>query len=129
MCLFPYYCFVAIISFAKAKLRSFCISWPEHIIVHTLFIICTMNTSNRQLSRCLEYLIVFSLLLFSDMLDLTTRLCWELVKKEGYIAIWKKPTNNSCYLNREAGTIPPLCDPDDNPDNVWYTCYSTFLLM
>lgn len=57
---------------------------------------------------------------WKDMLDLTTRLCWELVKKEGYIAIWKKPTNNSCYLNREAGTIPPLCDPDDNPDNVWY---------
>lgn len=57
---------------------------------------------------------------WKEMLDLTTRLCWELVKKEGYIAIWKKPTNNSCYLNREAGTIPPLCDPDDNPDNVWY---------
>ncbi|KDO69169.1 hypothetical protein CISIN_1g0059812mg, partial [Citrus sinensis] len=55
---------------------------------------------------------------WKEMLDLTTRLCWELVKKEGYIAIWKKPTNNSCYLNREAGTIPPLCDPDDNPDNV-----------
>lgn len=57
---------------------------------------------------------------WKEMLDLTTRLCWELVKKEGYIAIWKKPTNNSCYLNREAGTIPPLCDPDENPDNVWY---------
>lgn len=55
-----------------------------------------------------------------EMLDLTTRLCWELVKKEGYIAIWKKPINNSCYLNREGGTIPPLCDPNDNPDNVWY---------
>ncbi|GAY59093.1 hypothetical protein CUMW_191960 [Citrus unshiu] len=58
---------------------------------------------------------------WKEMLDLTTRLCWELVKKEGYIAIWKKPTNNSCYLNREAGTIPPLCDPDDNPDNACIT--------
>lgn len=57
---------------------------------------------------------------WKEMLDLTTRLCWELVKKEGYIAIWKKPINNSCYLNREGGTIPPLCDPNDNPDNVWY---------
>ncbi|XP_002524217.2 probable methyltransferase PMT11 [Ricinus communis] len=57
---------------------------------------------------------------WEEMLNLTTRLCWTLVKKEGYIAIWQKPINNSCYLSREEGTKPPLCDPDDNPDNVWY---------
>ncbi|XP_021757266.1 probable methyltransferase PMT11 [Chenopodium quinoa] len=57
---------------------------------------------------------------WKEMVNLTTRLCWELVKKEGYIAIWKKPLNNSCYLSREAGTLPPLCDKDDDPDNVWY---------
>ncbi|XP_044460932.1 probable methyltransferase PMT11 [Mangifera indica] len=57
---------------------------------------------------------------WKEMLNLTTRLCWELVKKEGYVAIWQKPSNNSCYLSREAGTAPPLCGPDDNPDNVWY---------
>nr|DAD26523.1 TPA_asm: hypothetical protein HUJ06_027991 [Nelumbo nucifera] len=57
---------------------------------------------------------------WKEMVDLTDRLCWELVKKEGYIAIWKKPLNNSCYVNRDAGTKPPLCDPDDDPDNVWY---------
>ncbi|XVF83733.1 hypothetical protein PTKIN_Ptkin16aG0515500 [Pterospermum kingtungense] len=57
---------------------------------------------------------------WEEMLNLTTRLCWNLVKKEGYIAIWQKPFNNSCYLSREAGTSPPLCDPDDDPDNVWY---------
>lgn len=57
------------------------------------------------------------------MVDLTTRLCWELVKKEGYIAIWKKPLSNNCYLGREEGTQPPLCDSDDDPDNVWYLCY------
>ncbi|KAI3954802.1 hypothetical protein MKW98_002908 [Papaver atlanticum] len=50
----------------------------------------------------------------------TTRLCWELVKKEGYVAIWRKPSNNSCYLGRDAGAQPPLCDPSDDPDNVWY---------
>lgn len=54
------------------------------------------------------------------MVDLTTRLCWELVKKEGYIAIWKKPLSNNCYLGRGEGTQPPLCDSDDDPDNVWY---------
>ncbi|KAJ0103413.1 hypothetical protein Patl1_06449 [Pistacia atlantica] len=57
---------------------------------------------------------------WKEMLNLTTRLCWELVKKEGYVAIWQKPSNNSCYLSHEAGTTPPLCDPNDNPDNVWY---------
>ncbi|KAI3906314.1 hypothetical protein MKW92_026479, partial [Papaver armeniacum] len=34
---------------------------------------------------------------WKEMEDLTTRLCWELVKKEGYVAIWRKPSNNSCY--------------------------------
>ncbi|KAF5733836.1 putative ATP binding protein [Tripterygium wilfordii] len=65
---------------------------------------------------------------WEEMLNLTHRLCWELVKKEGYVAIWQKPYNNSCYLSREVGTTPPLCDPDDDPDNVWYaelkTCIS-----
>ncbi|CAA6655032.1 unnamed protein product [Spirodela intermedia] len=53
-----------------------------------------------------------------DMEDLTKRMCWELVKKEGYIAIWQKPFNNSCYLSREPETQPPLCDADENPDKV-----------
>ncbi|RZC78479.1 hypothetical protein C5167_002655 [Papaver somniferum] len=57
---------------------------------------------------------------WKEMEDLTTRLCWELVKKEGYVAIWRKPSNNSCYTGRDAGTQPPLCDLSDDPDNVWY---------
>ncbi|KAH0861478.1 hypothetical protein HID58_089739, partial [Brassica napus] len=55
---------------------------------------------------------------WEEMLNLTTRLCWVLVKKEGYIAIWQKPTNNTCYLSRDAGIIPPLCNPEDDPDNL-----------
>lgn len=54
------------------------------------------------------------------MEDLTTRICWELVKKDGYIAIWRKPLNNSCYLNRDSGVKPPLCDSNNDPDKVWY---------
>ncbi|XVF19480.1 hypothetical protein REPUB_Repub11eG0114300 [Reevesia pubescens] len=54
------------------------------------------------------------------MLNLSTRLCWNLVKKEGYIAIWQKPLNNNYYLSREVRTNPPLCDQDDDSDNVWY---------
>lgn len=57
---------------------------------------------------------------WKEMEDLTARLCWELVKKEGYIAMWRKPLNNSCYMNRDPGVKPALCDPDDNPDDVWY---------
>ena len=62
--------------------------------------------------------------LFVEMEDLTTRLCWELVKKEGYVAMWRKPVNNSCYMSRDPGVKPPLCDTDDNPDNVWYVSTS-----
>lgn len=57
---------------------------------------------------------------WEEMVNLTTRLCWNLVAKEHYIAIWQKPLNNSCYLSRATGTHPPLCDLDDDPDNVWY---------
>lgn len=62
--------------------------------------------------------IIFFLL--PEMMNLTTRLCWKFVKKDGYIAIWQKPTNNTCYLNRDSGVKPPLCDVDDDPDKVWY---------
>ncbi|XP_045786937.1 probable methyltransferase PMT11 [Trifolium pratense] len=57
---------------------------------------------------------------WQEMLNLTTRLCWKFLKKDGYVAIWQKPSDNSCYLNREAKTNPPLCDPSDDPDNIWY---------
>ncbi|XP_026444254.1 probable methyltransferase PMT11 [Papaver somniferum] len=57
---------------------------------------------------------------WKEMEDLTNRLCWDLIAKEGYVAIWRKPLNNSCYETREIGTMPPLCEPDDDPDKVWY---------
>ncbi|XP_064966307.1 probable methyltransferase PMT11 [Musa acuminata AAA Group] len=55
-----------------------------------------------------------------EMQDLAARICWELVKKEGYIAIWRKPLSNTCYESRDSGAQPPLCNADDDPDNVWY---------
>ncbi|KAG9452237.1 hypothetical protein H6P81_005141 [Aristolochia fimbriata] len=57
---------------------------------------------------------------WKEMEDLTNHMCWKLVKKEGYLAIWKKPLDNNCYMTRDAGIKPPLCEPDDDPDNVWY---------
>ncbi|XP_057795645.1 probable methyltransferase PMT10 isoform X2 [Salvia miltiorrhiza] len=55
-----------------------------------------------------------------EMEDLTRNLCWELVTKEGYIAIWQKPLNNSCYLDRDPNVQPSLCDNHDNPDDLWH---------
>ncbi|KAK7275597.1 hypothetical protein RIF29_16716 [Crotalaria pallida] len=57
---------------------------------------------------------------WKEMVDLTTRICWNLVSKEGYIAIWQKPFNNSCYLSRDIAVGPPLCDFNDESDDVWY---------
>ncbi|CAN0928445.1 Probable methyltransferase PMT10 [Linum grandiflorum] len=57
---------------------------------------------------------------WKEMEDLTGRLCWKLVKREGNIAIWRKPLNSSCYLGRDIGKKPPLCSSNDDPDNVWY---------
>ncbi|XP_068641264.1 probable methyltransferase PMT11 [Aristolochia californica] len=57
---------------------------------------------------------------WKEMEDLTNRMCWKLVNKDGYLAIWKKPLDNNCYLSRDAGIRPPLCESDDDPDNVWY---------
>ncbi|XP_014504908.1 probable methyltransferase PMT10 isoform X1 [Vigna radiata var. radiata] len=57
---------------------------------------------------------------WKEMENLTTHICWELVQKEGYIAIWQKPMNNNCYLSRDMAEHPPLCESNDDPDNVWY---------
>ncbi|XP_047323200.1 probable methyltransferase PMT11 isoform X2 [Impatiens glandulifera] len=57
---------------------------------------------------------------WKEMMNLTSKMCWELVKKEGYIAVWQKPRNNSCYISRDIAVKPVLCDDDDSPDNDWY---------
>ena len=60
------------------------------------------------------------------MFNLTTRLCWKFLKRDGCVAfaIWQKPFDNSCYLNREEETKPPLCDPSEDPGNIWYSVLS-----
>ncbi|KAK6939950.1 putative S-adenosyl-L-methionine-dependent methyltransferase [Dillenia turbinata] len=40
--------------------------------------------------------------------------------KEGNIVIWQKPLNNSCYISHDPNIQPPMCDIDDDPDNVWF---------
>jgi hypothetical protein len=51
-------------------------------------------------------------------------MCWELVtinKDElNHVgaAIYRKPTSNECYEQREKNE-PPLCKDDDDPNAAW----------
>ncbi|XP_028060465.1 probable methyltransferase PMT10 [Camellia sinensis] len=57
---------------------------------------------------------------WKEMENLSWRICWELIKRERYITIWRKPLNNNCYVNRHPQLQPPICEANDDPDNVWY---------
>lgn len=58
------------------------------------------------------------------MKKLTKAMCWELVVinndklNQVGAAIYRKPTNNECYENRQQNE-PPLCESKDDPDAVW----------
>ncbi|KAF2906900.1 probable methyltransferase PMT26 [Oryza sativa Japonica Group] len=62
--------------------------------------------------------------IWHDMAALTKSMCWKMVKKtndtvdETAMVIFKKPTSNGCYSNREKPE-PPLCDADDDPNAAW----------
>jgi hypothetical protein len=43
--------------------------------------------------------------------------------------MWRKPLNNTCYMKRDPAVKPPLCDMDDNPDEVWYFSNSFWLSL
>ncbi|KAJ4824626.1 hypothetical protein Tsubulata_051208 [Turnera subulata] len=68
--------------------------------------------------------------IWNSMHDLLKRMCWRVVSKKDQTVIWAKPLTNSCYLRREAGTQPPLCATDDDPDATWNVpmkaCISTY---
>ncbi|KAI3820074.1 hypothetical protein L1987_13930 [Smallanthus sonchifolius] len=62
--------------------------------------------------------------IWEAMSKLTKAMCWELVVinndklNEVGAAIYRKPTSNECYENRQQNE-PPLCDNKDDPDAVW----------
>lgn len=56
--------------------------------------------------------------IWREMSALVERMCWKIAAKRNQTVIWVKPLTNDCYMNREPGTRPPLCRPDD-PDAVW----------
>ncbi|KAK9073144.1 hypothetical protein SSX86_007467 [Deinandra increscens subsp. villosa] len=62
--------------------------------------------------------------IWEAMSKLTKAMCWELVVinndklNEVGAAIYRKPTSNDCYENRQQND-PPLCESKDDPDAVW----------
>ncbi|CAJ1930276.1 unnamed protein product [Sphenostylis stenocarpa] len=63
--------------------------------------------------------------IWKEMTTLTKAICWELVtinkdqlNRVG-AAVYRKPTNNDCYEQREQSE-PPLCKQDDDPNAAWY---------
>lgn len=57
--------------------------------------------------------------IWREMSALVERMCWKIASKKNQTVIWVKPMNNDCYNQRPAGTQPPLCRSDDDPDAVW----------
>ncbi|KAK7367349.1 hypothetical protein VNO80_09360 [Phaseolus coccineus] len=63
--------------------------------------------------------------IWKEMTILTKAICWELVtinkdelNRVG-AAVYRKPTTNECYDQREQSE-PPLCKDDDDPNAAWY---------
>ncbi|KAJ9566989.1 hypothetical protein OSB04_002955 [Centaurea solstitialis] len=62
--------------------------------------------------------------IWKAMTKLTKAMCWELVViyndklNEVGAAIYRKPTSNECYENRQQND-PPLCENNDDPDAIW----------
>ncbi|CAK8570670.1 unnamed protein product [Lathyrus sativus] len=57
--------------------------------------------------------------IWREMSALVGRMCWRIASKKNQTVIWQKPLTNDCYMEREPGTRPPLCQSDDDPDAVW----------
>ncbi|KAK8948023.1 putative methyltransferase PMT26 [Platanthera guangdongensis] len=62
--------------------------------------------------------------IWNAMSALTKSMCWELVAKrrdalnEVGLAIYRKPSNNTCYENRKQNK-PPICEKSDDPNAAW----------
>lgn len=57
--------------------------------------------------------------IWNDMSSLVKRMCWSVAAKEGQTVIWMKTLTDDCYKERSAGTDPPMCDEDEDPDAAW----------
>jgi hypothetical protein len=61
----------------------------------------------------------FNRKIWRQMSDLARRMCWRVASKKNQTVIWAKPLTNGCFMRREPGTLPPMCEHDDDPDAAW----------
>lgn len=63
--------------------------------------------------------------IWKEMSSLTASICWNLLSKkndeinEVGVAIYQKPTSNTCYESRRKNE-PPLCEEEADPNAAWY---------
>lgn len=46
-------------------------------------------------------------------------MCYKNYARKGDLAVWQKPFDNSCYLERDEAAYPPVCDDAIEPDAAW----------
>jgi SAM-dependent methyltransferase len=61
----------------------------------------------------------FNRKIWRQMSDLARRMCWRVASKKNQTVIWAKPLTNGCYMRREPGTLPPMCERDGDSDADW----------
>lgn len=47
-------------------------------------------------------------------------MCYKRYAMKGDLAVWQKPSDNSCYEDRNEDVYPPMCDDAIEPDASWY---------
>ncbi|KAB2599844.1 methyltransferase PMT3 [Pyrus ussuriensis x Pyrus communis] len=52
--------------------------------------------------------------IWREMSAFVERMCWRRAAKQNQTIVWQKPLPNDCYVEREPGTQPPLCQFDND---------------
>ncbi|GFP80867.1 probable methyltransferase pmt7 [Phtheirospermum japonicum] len=60
-------------------------------------------------------------LIWDNLMNLTSAMCWKLIARQVQTAIWIKPENNSCLRQNAQHNLIDICDPKDNAKPSWQT--------
>ncbi|KAF2308857.1 hypothetical protein GH714_022021 [Hevea brasiliensis] len=67
---------------------------------------------------------------YEKLQELLTSMCFKLYNKKDDIAVWRKASDNSCYIKlAKPEAYPPKCDDSLEPDSAWYTPLRTCVLV
>ncbi|KAG9451672.1 hypothetical protein H6P81_004576 [Aristolochia fimbriata] len=56
---------------------------------------------------------------WADLQSVAQSLCYELIVVDGTVAIWKKPSSDSCFPNQNEFGLD-VCSDSDDPNHAWY---------